>query len=853
MEQMYLIKSKSKIDALIKLCDILTLITAFLIPLKLSLTYVTVIPNLLLWLTIFGGHLGRYFLLLEEFFIFIFLAGLSSLYGANTLASLKGLLSLLAIGFWIPIVAEYTKRNDKNILLYSLIYGQFISSTYTVLTKIAIGRTPQLFLGEVTQSGQLALTIFICIALIDLKNYDLKIISLSLLTILALVSLGSLSVSLNYSYYTLTFLIPTVLYFIYIFWRTFEKGKLLNNNSLLLLFLAPPIVAALILNLKRGPWFGILLTVILLSHKLKSKIIIPISVGLGTLSLFSPIVRMRLLNMKADFFIAGGRSEIWSLGKMFAYKYPLGIGYENGRYISAFSEQIPPDLKHFHNNLINLWVEVGFIPTLFLIIWLIKIIKLGLSTKDQFVLLLTGGLISWQIAGVIEYNFGDSEVVLIAFLIIGIIAAKKFKLESINSFNKLNNKKCFLLTLLIGLFFLSFNSLQASDLKDICQKKLSLNQFKAYALKNSPSLKEIDRDYINELANAFNIETLENPDLQVEKTFTTMNIGGANDPQTQISLGQPIRISNFGIRSRVAELIRKYGNVEKQVKVFKFIQLVSIEYQQLYVAEKSLQQLEEAVLRASKKLDLIKEGVKKGLFSKGDESLFKGEKYLLKAQLAGMKARVASLKNEIYLSLGVPCILHTLPPPTPMGLPTLADLENIASRSKISAKKRIDIFKDLTEEQLKLAESDALPKLTPLLVYQHTNDGGDFFGAAISIPLPIWYRNEPERARAKAEVEVANLKAKIIDKGGHLRQIATLRSAAESASEQAKIFAEEVVPSFKEALFFQEKLYEEGKGNILQVWQTLRAYNQVQAQGLELWLIAARSRTELSILIGEEL
>ena len=39
---------------------------------------------------------------------------------------------------------------------------------------------------------------------------------------------------------------------------------------------------------------------------------------------------------------------------------------------------------------------------------------------------------------------------------------------------------------------------------------------------------------------------------------------------------------------------------------------------------------------------------------------------------------------------------------------------------------------------------------------------------------------------------------------------------------------------------------------MMQVWQTLRTFNEVQTQGLQLWLEAVSVRVQLSLLVGEE-
>lgn len=386
-----------------------------------------------------------------------------------------------------------------------------------------------------------------------------------------------------------------------------------------------------------------------------------------------------------------------------------------------------------------------------------------------------------------------------------------------------------------------------------CEQQLSLETFRAYAFNNSPLVAEIDRDYAGELAAAFETETLQNPELQAEKTFTKMDLGGANDPQTQVSIGQPLRLSNFGSRSEVAKLIRKSGDLQKKAKLLELIQKLTLQYETLAAYQQIGTILLDAENRASKKVSLIREGVKKGLLSDGDEHLFEGEKYRLQAQSKSIASTISVLRNELSKSIGYPCVINATFKKEISDLPSAQILIQRAKESQIGESARIDLLLDLTKEQVRLAELDAYPQITPRLIYQHTNDGGDFIGAGFSIPLPFWNRNQGEQYKANAERKAAEIRSSFVKSGGLENQISTLREAVVNSEEQAQLFTKKVIPSFEKAFQSQEKLYAQGKGNVLQVWQTLTTLNGVQTQGLQLLLEAKSLRIQLSILIGEEI
>lgn len=386
-----------------------------------------------------------------------------------------------------------------------------------------------------------------------------------------------------------------------------------------------------------------------------------------------------------------------------------------------------------------------------------------------------------------------------------------------------------------------------------CERQISLDEFRAYALKTSPLAAEIDRDYALSLATAFETEVLSNPELQAAHTSTRMKLDGADDAQIEVSLSQPLRISNFGSRSEVAKLMRKSSDLQKRAKLLEFALKLNLQYRTLSTYQRIEKALVDAEMRASKKVSAIREGVKQGLFSEGDENLFEGETYRLQAQVENITSTIAVLQSELAKSADLPCpVVTTSDLATPESLPSKESLVIKAAQNELGESSRIDVLSALTKEQVRLAELDAIPQITPRFIYQHTNDGGDFFGAGISVALPFWNRNEGEKLRARAEHTVAQSRAALLKSGNLRNQIAALHRAAASAHGQSELFSSKVVPAFEKALRAQEKLYAEGKGNVLQVWQTLRAFNEVQTQGLQIALEAMSLRIQLSVLVGEE-
>lgn len=386
----------------------------------------------------------------------------------------------------------------------------------------------------------------------------------------------------------------------------------------------------------------------------------------------------------------------------------------------------------------------------------------------------------------------------------------------------------------------------------VCTETLSLESFRALALNKSPLISSINYEFSQALARSIEIEVLANPELSVEKTYTNDRLAGDDEAQMQVSIGQPLRLSNFGSRARVAALIREAGDREQQVKLLEFIQNITVQFKTLSALQQSKEIILDAQRKAAEKHIEILSGVKKGLLSAGDEFFFEGEKYRLSAQANGVAASIEMLQKKLSEITGTACLIRT---PALDELEPIPDLEVLlekAQQSDLSVEARSRVLHTLARAEEELAEMDSYPLLIPRIVYQHTNDGGDFFGAGITIPIPFWNRNQSEKIKARSQQVVTEKRISYLTEGGLIHQIALLRQAAENAQQQSILYSSKVIPAFARALAAQEKLYARGKGSVLQVWQALRAHTEAQAQGLQHWIQAVAIRVELSIVIGEE-
>lgn len=420
-------------------------VVAFLVPLKLSLAYIALIPLILFW----AYHTRRRAQyqeipyeareILTPLLFFLLSIGISSIAGLSFSHSASALLSLLFFGLTVPIFFLYATPRR---VLPALLTGQSIAALHSVLDSAFPGSIPSLFLGKVTESGQLAITLLLAFgSIMSLKggHDDLLqdtpasatpiearswriFLATGTLMVAGLIVFGfSSAAHLSMPIFaTVTVLMLTAVAAV-----VHTARKLPLHQALLGCLVAihtPLLIAALLVNLKRGPWLGVLVGTSILCFLFARKLLALILAASIVIACGLTPVRERLLESYSHFVISGGRSTIWRIGAELASEYPLGIGYHNSGILRKFAPEIPSELKHFHNNILNIVAENGWLTAALFGWFLFTVLRACFSNLRHPLHVAIGcALISWQVAGLVEYNFGDSEVMIIAWIVLGIL------------------------------------------------------------------------------------------------------------------------------------------------------------------------------------------------------------------------------------------------------------------------------------------------------------------------------------------------------------------------------------------------------------------------------------------------
>ena len=297
-------------------------------------------------------------------------------FGVDPHRSLGNFFGLALVALTPIIFAQVLAAKAQLVRALLLLFvSQSVAAFHSILDALMSIELPRLFVGSLTESGQLAL-----------------VLPLSLAFVLAT------STAKNYDRSART--------------RLWMAGLVI-----------PLLVLALIFNLKRGPWLGCLVGCAIVFIKLRPRLTGVFLTASILVALMVPAVRQRLAESPQNFFIAGGRSAIWEIGAEMIVRYPLGIGFQNSPILRQFDHSIPENLKHFHSNYINIAVETGLIGLAAFLLWIFSLLKVAwrYAGDDAVALGTFAAILSSQIAGLLEYNFGDSEIKLIYFVLAGML------------------------------------------------------------------------------------------------------------------------------------------------------------------------------------------------------------------------------------------------------------------------------------------------------------------------------------------------------------------------------------------------------------------------------------------------
>lgn len=382
---------------------------------------------------------------------------------------------------------------------------------------------------------------------------------------------------------------------------------------------------------------------------------------------------------------------------------------------------------------------------------------------------------------------------------------------------------------------------------------ITLEEVTAYALKESPEVRRIDAGLAEELGEALIVKTLPNPEidsaLRPPKTYS----GNRPDSEFEIILSQPFRLSHLGLRQKLGELIGKAAGVNQKLAILEFSQNIKLSFAKTWALESQLEKILQARKRLSTSSKSITESSEKGLLPKSDVKLFQAQDKKLVAEIIGLEADILRSKAELIKLSGYNLAGRNLKKPELFAIVSENELLTRAQEGSIPVQERMQLLKKVASEQVRLAERDSFPLLAPGLIYQHTSDGIDQYGAGLKLQIPLFDRNQGERVKRKGEESAAQASALYYSGEAFNAELKTILASLQASKRQFELYDKEVIPALMDALKAYEEQLKSGQGNTFAIFQTQREIIDASSRSLELWTKALSAQSELSLLIGEEL
>jgi len=205
--------------------------------------------------------------------------------------------------------------------------------------------------------------------------------------------------------------------------------------------------AGLVIHFKRGVWISFFIALFLLVLMTRRwKVLLAAALVAGSL-VFVPQVQQRLSGLKDEFRTGqGGRMALWTdVAPALISEHPLGMGYcaTRNEDFTPHTAYVQPKLTHVHNNILQMILELGWLGLAVWILWmgvaLVSYVRLLRdpaldASGDRWAA--AGGLAALAgllLNGMVEYNFGDSEILMVYCFLMGVAILLQRRIRGISA------------------------------------------------------------------------------------------------------------------------------------------------------------------------------------------------------------------------------------------------------------------------------------------------------------------------------------------------------------------------------------------------------------------------------------
>ena len=386
---------------------------------------------------------------------------------------------------------------------------------------------------------------------------------------------------------------------------------------------------------------------------------------------------------------------------------------------------------------------------------------------------------------------------------------------------------------------------------------VTLRQALAVALMKNPELAVFSWETRAAEARMLQASLRPNPELGVgsEHFGGSGAVRGVDVAETTIQLSQLIELSSKRHkRTRIASLERDLAAWDYESRRLDVLTHVTESFVDALAAQNRLTVLEELVGLAQEVLDTIAERVKAGKVSPAEEMRAGVALSTSRIELERAKRELEAARKRLAASWGstAPAFdraegqLEGLKP-----IPSAEQLANLLSNNP-------DIARWATEMEqrrgvLELERAKRIPDVTVgagTRYYSETGDGG--FLAGVSVPLPLFNRNQGATREARYRLAKAEAETKVAEVAAQ-RALADAYQALSTAHTETSALRDDVLPKAQSAFDTTRERYLQGKFAYVDVLDAQRTLFEVRTRYIEAMANYHKAVADVERLIGQPL
>lgn len=192
-------------------------------------------------------------------------------------------------------------------------------------------------------------------------------------------------------------------------------------------------IAGLVIHFKRGTWISCLIALAIMAILARKWRLLAAGLAAAGLIALIPQVQDRLDRIPGD---SSGRLHLWTeVAPALIPSHPWGMGWKAVRHedLRAISPLVENERNHLHMNLLQITLELGYAGLAAWLLWMGWAVILMWSnqrrhsaSQNQLSGLALGSMAAFcglLANGMVEYNFGDTEIFMLMILLMGFLVA----------------------------------------------------------------------------------------------------------------------------------------------------------------------------------------------------------------------------------------------------------------------------------------------------------------------------------------------------------------------------------------------------------------------------------------------